>query len=426
VLLGAGGFASVLGGLMAPVAAAPVAMPAPEAEVQVPKSIVYIGMNEAADHEVKELRKRVGHDGVSFIAPGHQQDVVRHNGVRYDLKDAEGVSAFVDALGLTGDRAEELKSILGSQGEDGKDELAKFVVLLNEAENGERSIERIVFSGHSVGSGIWGDDNGSLNWSKLKKVMNVFPNAAREVEDVLLAACYSGGHRSMDDYRAMFPNLKTIWAYDGSAPGAWSGAVPHILRWERGTRATDDTSLDRNVAEHTRKGENVATWTLTEGYDNGKPPRALEKDTERYDNTLPNVENFRNGTNEVEDTQRGPLRNHYNNIQRLLSRPDLPDDMRANLEQERDFTIRLIYFKNVKTFFQDVHSPSIDAGFSEMGLAKPDFSTMTRKQALETINNFNEKYDATDNPSETATYLKDLLNKGLKNLHNDFVPEAWI
>lgn len=429
VLMGAGGLASVFGGLAAPAVAAPVAVPAPQETAPI-KNIVYVGMNEGASHEVRELRKRVGAEGVSFVQPGAEQDVITHNGVRYDLKERSEIESFVSSLGISGDRATELVDRMVSQTDKGRDELAQLVILLNQAENGERSIERLVFSGHSVGAGVWGDNNGSLKWGKLRGVMEVFPKAARQVEDVLLAACYSGGHRSMDTYRSLFPNLKTVWAYDGSAPGSHSGAVPHILRWERGTRGESTDRLDRDVAKHTRKGENVATWSISRGYDNGEELGPLATDVASYERTSRDVAAYSSGEQEQPSTQSGSLRDHYNNIQRLLGRQDVSDDMRSNLKTERDFTIRLIYFKNVKTYFQDVHSPTINTGFAEFGLNVPDFSTMSRKDVLSKIDEYNEKYDAADaasgGPSETATYLKDLLNSGLKNLRNNHVPEAWI
>ncbi|MEE2902702.1 MAG: hypothetical protein VYC39_10240 [Myxococcota bacterium] len=427
-LMGAGGLASVLGGLVAPQVAnaAPVNHVPNQSEVDAPKSVVFIGMNEGANHEVRELRKKLGHDGVSFVKPSEVQDVIRHENIRYDLNNEEDVKSFVASLGITGERADALTENIHKQTEDGKDELAKFVILLNEAEMGERTIERLVFSGHSVGSGVWGDENGELKWRHLKKTMDIFPKASGQVEDVLLAACYSGGQNTMKTYRGLFPNLKTIWAYDGSAPGAYSGAVPHIMRWERGTAGNTADALDRDSAKHTRKGENVATWTTTQGYDNGLESKPIDQAMQSYRVSARLVEDFRTGERTVENTQQGDLRDHYNNIQRLLSRNDISADQRTELEGQRDFVIRLIYFKNVKTFFQDVHSSTIDTGFKDVDMTPPDFSKMSRKEAFDTVEAFNEKYDTISNPSDTATYLKDLLNNGLIMLSNDHVPSSWI
>ena len=427
-LMGAGGLASVLGGLVAPQVAhaAPVNHVPNQSEVDAPKSVVFIGMNEGANHEVRELRKKLGHDGVSFVKPSEVQDVIHHENVRYDLNNESDVKSFVASLGITGERADALTENISKQTGEGKDELAKFVILLNEAEMGERTIERIVFSGHSVGSGVWGDQNGELKWRHLKKTMDIFPKASGQVEDVLLAACYSGGQNTMKTYRGLFPNLKTIWAYDGSAPGAYSGAVPHIMRWERGTAGDTADALDRDSAKHTRKGENVATWTTTQGYDNGLESKPIGQAMHSYRVSGRVVEAFRTGERVVENTQQGDLRDHYNNIQRLLSRNDITAEQRTEMEGQRDFVIRLIYFKNVKKFFQDVHSDTINTGFRDVGMSPPDFSKMSRKEAFDKVKEFNHKYDNTANPSDTATYLQDLLNNGLIMLSNNHVPSSWI
>ena len=96
------------------------------------------------------------------------------------------------------------------------------------------------------------------------------------------------------------------------------------------------------------------------------------------------------------------------------------------MEGQRDFVIRLIYFKNVKKFFQDVHSDTINTGFSDLGMTPPDFSKMSRKEAFDKVKEFNHKYDNTATPSDTATYLQDLLNNGLIMLSNNHVPSSWI
>ena len=429
VVLGAVGIASLGGAVLhatPAMAARAEAVPQDPAATAKYKSIVYIGMNKHSSHEVSSLRRTVGYNGVKYIKSGATQDHINYKNVEYDLSTAEGRTGFVSALGLTGDRADALVSLLDSVGSKGRDEMAQLAVVFDQAERGDRYMERIVFSGHSVGSSVWGDDNGSLRWTQVGKLALIFPKAAGHVQDVMIAACYSGGENTMDKYRGIFPNVKTIWAYDGSAPGSYSGAVPHIARWERGTRGPRVDRLDRDSAEHTRKGEYVAVWTVADGYDNGDEASPIAQDRSAYTSTHSAVANFFSGETVVENSQTGPLRNHYNNIQRLLGRNDIEPTERTQLEGERDQVIRLLYWKNVSSFFQTVHGDAINTGFTELGLEAPNFTGMSRKDALSKIAEYNTALESADSPSSTAEYLGDLLNKGLKDLKPSFVPEAWI
>lgn len=428
--VGLAGFSALAGTASAATAAdaSPVRAEAPQDARATAKyrGIVYVGMNETSSYEVEALRGKVGYNGVKYISPSKVQDTVELKGVTYDLGTPEGRSGFVAGLGITGDRAAALESLLQSQGADGRDELAKLVIVYDQAERGDRYIERLVFSGHSVGSGVWGDGNGSLNWSNLQKLSLVFPKAAGQVQDLALAACYSGGESTMDKYREMFPNVKTIWAYDGSAPGAVSGAIPHLTRWERATRGDQTDKLARGLAEHTRKGENVAVWTVSKGYDNGEVAAPLASVMAQYDNTKTEVAQYFSGEKVIESPYGNSLRTHYNNIQRLLGRGDLAADQRASLEGERDQTIRLLYFKNVSGFFQAVHGGDVQSAFAELGLEAPDFSKLSRAEAMAKIAEFEAKYGEKDSPSSNLDYVHGLLTEGLRDLSASRIPEAWV
>jgi hypothetical protein len=284
----------------------------------------------------------------------------------------------------------------------------------------------MVMSGHSVGSGVWGDGNGTLSYDDLAKLGAIFPRAVGQIEDLMIAACYNGSEQGMERLRAIFPNLKTLWAYDGSAPGSVSGAVPHIMRWERGTRGVSSDNLTRDAARNTRKGENVAVWTATRGYDNGQPPRPLEDVRADYNGSRAVVAEFERGDQVVVNPGEGALRDHYNNIQRLIGRRDLPPNERAALRTERDHVIRLIYYKNVSGLFQATHKATIDAGFRELGLGAPDFGTMSRKDALAKIAEFDAQVAARGDVSRTVRYLSTILHGGLVDLSPAHVPDGWI
>ena len=422
VLLGAGGLASLAGTVTTAHAA--------ETQVGVaqqgPKSIIYVGMNAEATHEVENLRGRVGQAGVTFIQPSKVQGQVTHAGKTYDINTAEGRVGFGRALGMPQDKAEALAKILENTDENARDEAAQLARVFREADRGVRTLERIVLSGHSVGSGVWGDGNGYLHLTTIGELALLFPHAAGQVQDLMMAACYSGGESKMETYTAIFPNLRSVWAYDGSAPGAVSGAVPHITRWEKGTRGNSGDLLSRNVATGTRKGENVAVWTVTKGYDNGQVRGPIENDRASYDTSRSIVPGFVSGETAVENSQTGPLRDHYNAIQRLLSRADLPAADRPGLEQERDLVIRLLYWKNVGTMFQQTYSTDIAQAFGEAGLPAPNFSQLSRKDALTKVTELEAKIEANPSTSARTKAFATRLHRALVDLATSAVPAAWL
>ncbi|MFO0723518.1 MAG: hypothetical protein U1E65_07050 [Myxococcota bacterium] len=423
VLIGTGGLGTFMG-VVGTAQAAPVNTTA--AASTAPRSIVYLGMNKDSSYEIASLKNVVGEAGVTYLSTAKTADSIAYKGQTYDLTKPEGCLAYAKALGLPDDRAQALATVLSDTGEGARDEAAQLARIFREAETGKRTIERIVFSGHSIGSVIWGDGNGMLQFTTIGKLALVFPKAAAQVEDLMIAACYSGGESNMENYRAMFPNLKTAWAYDGSAPGSVSGAIPHILRWEKATRGPTADALKRTLAEGTRKGENVAVWTVTKGYNNGQPQMSLEDARKAWADGKDIVAGFQSGATVVDDPQSGPLRQHYNAIQRMLGRSDLPADERASLSTERDQVIRLLFYKNVGTMFQATYGSSISSAFAELGLPKPDFGTLSRKDALATIQSFDAKLSAAEKPSAATKALATRLHEGLVNLSPSAIPTAWL
>ncbi|MBI4819768.1 MAG: hypothetical protein HY791_26070 [Deltaproteobacteria bacterium] len=417
VLLGAASLASLFSGQA--MAATPRTAPTNQ---QVDRSIVFIGMNETASHEVEALRNAGA--PVTFIKTAKEADTIKIGNTTYDLKTDEGRLGFANAIGLKGDRATALSEALGEIDANARDEAAQLAKALREAEKGTRNIERIVLSGHSIGSQIWGDGNGTLHVSTLGKLIAVFPQAAAQVQDLGIAACYSGGESTMETYRAMFPNLKTLWAYDGSAPGSWSGAVPHLTRWERSTRGNAE-SINRDIVKGVRKGENVAVWSASRGYDNGQPPASLESVTDRYNTSHEIVSGFMSGESVVEDSQTGPLRSHYNNIQRLLARRDISSEQRTELSKERDQVIRLLYWKNVGQLFQATHGSAMRSAFQDLGLTAPDFSKLSRKEVLEVISSFDAAKASSTTTTRNVTYAERLLH-GLQDLSTTVIPNSWL
>jgi hypothetical protein len=134
------------------------------------------------------------------------------------------------------------------------------------------------------------------------------------------------------------------------------------------------------------------------------------------------------GDSAVTDTQNGPLRRYYNDVQATLQHTDMPASERPALELRKEQTIRLLYFtKTVAPNFQKHHAASIAAGYGAVGMTPPDFSTLSRKDALAQIASFEAKVNGLgQNAPASARSLLGQLTNGLRDLHPSAIPPTWI
>lgn len=342
----------------------------------------------------------------------------------HDLATSEGARSFAKTLGLPPAQTEKIADAIHGSFENSRDELAQLAQVFAKGERGEGMPSRLVLSGHSGGSTIFGDGNGSLSLESLGKLTAAMPEASKQIEDLHLSACNAGFERHVDQYRAMFPAVKTIWGYTGSAPGTHSGAQAHQGRWEKATRGGTE-ELRRAIADGTRKGENVAAWSKATGYVDGKPPKPLETVRDQVDGSRTQAQAFFSGDATVDNPQQGPLRDHYNNLQRILGRRDLPAADRPALEREKDATLRqLFYQSNVAPKFQGHYQQRLDAGFGELGLQTPNFAQLPRKEALARIAEFEAKLAS--NPGASAARQLAPYLASLRDLTPAHIPETWI
>ncbi|MBI4817416.1 MAG: hypothetical protein HY791_14235 [Deltaproteobacteria bacterium] len=410
VAIGASGLAGLVGAAQS------------QAATVAPPTTVFLGMNPGASHESSELASRV-QGQLRVLRPATQQDKIAINGRSFDLAQAPDRVAFGRALGLSAERAEALGKVLEQAGENAKDEVAQLAQTFRDAEAGRIQMSRLVLSGHSVGMGVWGDSNGTLTFDILGKLTQLFPRGAEQVKHLAFSACYTGGGSGVLKYQEIFPKLESVWAYDGSAPGSYSGAVPHLLRWENATRE-GATRLDRDLAKNTRKGENVAVWTKARGYDNGKPDAQLALVKASYEQSREVVERFRSGEESVSDPTQGPLRQHLDRIQGLLARTDLDADFRSTITTERELVVRLLGYKNIAGMFQTLNGAEIQLQFTAQNLPVPNFTTLSRKAALTTIAEYQAKLG--ESPAPRARALLEKLDKTLVELSPEAVPAGWI
>ncbi|MBI5552976.1 MAG: hypothetical protein HY911_15805 [Desulfobacterales bacterium] len=199
----------------------------------------------------------------------------------------------------------------------------------------------------------------------------------------------------------------------------------HQRLWDRATRG-DKQSLDRLIADKTRKGHNVAVWSKIHGYQERKA-RSLETLRSAVIAGEPTFDEYFLGNRNVENTQSGPLREHYNNIQLLIQHPELSPNEKAVFERKRDITIRLIYYdKSIKGNFARHNALLIGAGYRSLGRAEPNYFILSRKMALGEIVELKTLLDSKPQASQDAIKMYRHLHEGLRDLSPAYIPENWI
>jgi hypothetical protein len=385
-------------------------------------AIIFLGLNKSATHEANVLKQQG--NKVIFIGKGTPDEIIVSK-QKYDLKTRRGITDFVKTLGLGPSGESNLISAIEAGGDDIRDELAKLAEVLVDLDKKGVGATRLIISGHSIGGSFWGDHNGMLEIDNIKRIVASTPLAAGLIEDLHLSACYSGKENDLKTWRTVFPNVQTIWAYSGSAPGSHSGATVHMTRWDKATRNLKD-SLDRSIAARTRKGKNVAVWSKRFGYQS-QNSSSITDILARIIGAQAMYQSYFDGTKVVSNTQTGELRDYYNDLHALLGHPLVTSAQRIQYEPELETTIRLIYFdKSVKKAFTRHHAGLIADGYREAGMSAPDFAVLSRKNCLKAVDDFTKKVSGLAVKSPNILKLEDELSSGLRDLKPSHIPGNWI
>ncbi|HEX8832636.1 MAG TPA: hypothetical protein VF719_00475, partial [Abditibacteriaceae bacterium] len=304
------------------------------------------------------------------------------------------------------------------------------------AEKGGVIPSRLVLAGHSNGDGVWGDDNGSLRLGPLRLLAQSMPHAARQVEDAFVAGCYSGGEITMEQYRLILPQVKTIWAYEAQAPGVDNGGALHQAGWEVATRGR---KADAVPAKTLLINNHMAMWNSVRGYIAVKPPLTMDQLRgkvewmEKYfytpafaGSTMTVIDGFRVPIS-ITDPQTGLVRQYYSWLCRLTQTRNLPVHERAAWNQRKHQTIRLIYYTaTVAPRFTRHYTREIQQGYAAVGLPAPDYSRLSRAQALAHIQKYNRKVKQMPKAPMQATRLAHLLQHGLVQLDPQIIYDGWV
>lgn len=239
--------------------------------------------------------------------------------------------------------------------------------IFRRANAGEINLRTIVGSGHSSGTGFSGQ-GGSLT-SSIDDLLKKYPDAQNQVRHFIGLGCYTGTKYSQAEWQSRFPNATVLAGFNGLAPsGYWSakflkGVFNAIMAARRAAGATDDAFATRlgtnNAAVATLKQTlgaldsvriTVASFQICENFWDPKG-RTREKVKAEIEAGLRVMQGYLNGWGHddvpADPHAPSPLRTFYNDVQAYLG--DASIEERAELIKAKDQTIRLIYFKNVKT-----------------------------------------------------------------------------
>jgi len=384
-------------------------------------NLLYVGLNPSSKN--LEHNKLAGQGAkVTAVKGESKQGHTKVDGQSTDLGTDDGIKAFVASLkgGIDEGRRAMLTSWLRSADYMATDEIAQLARELHKAECGQAIFTRVVLSGHSGGWSFWGDDNGEIRFQDLAIISKIFPKATGCVQDLCLSACNTGQSQKLGQYKAIFPNVKSIWAYVGYSPSAATGALTHIGNWEQATRGAHDekkvdAGRDKTAAGKGSKDKNVAT--LAQGAD-GKEhyktssPEALQS----YDTLKALVDSGMSDYDKAYDQgiiDKQALSVFYTNLQNLVGNfaGRLPDLQKYDTILKK--TLFLRYWENVCKKFMEAHGPKVKASYDNG--AVPAYVGSSRDKVLGFIN-------AHPKPSSEGGKL---LTSYLKELDPALLPATW-
>ncbi len=386
---------------------------------RIPKNdVLYLGMNKTAREEAKALRGA----HVDVIADSKAgDDKIKVGKKTYDLTTDQGRKDFVATLGLPQAQSDTIADVLKNAQPDARDELAQLAQAWAKGETGGDVPGRLVLSGHSSGGKLWGsehDSRGNSTWENgylmrddFLALANAMPKAAAQVQDIGISACFCGGESDLLKWKSAFPNVKTVTAYDGFSPSVATGSKGFLKKWEKATRGDVDT-LKPEAFNGTNKAENIATWTLKNGYvvAGGKEKPEIVKG--RID-TFQNDERAKYMSGEK--TSATSLQAYYTDLQDLANRPTTSAADKTALQAEIEVMVRLRHYKSIAPKFDAANKAALKDGFEAVGMKTPNFGKLTRAEAMKKIGELETKVNATSPAPAAATEALRLL-KGLASL----------
>jgi len=397
--------------------------------VSLVNAVTLLGMSDTAFAEARALQREGTPVQLITDIPGRGDEVRAADGGRaFDLNRSDDRQGFVDSLPLPERGRQEVLRVLNQVVAGARREIAELARVWSLAYCNIAIPRRVVLSGHGDGTWISGDDHDFFNKNSVLNLGRALPQAARQIYSFHISSCQHGYDSRMEAFRQVFPDLQMIWGYAGSSPSGAS-AYRHMIVWERSTHGfpAGGRPLDPSQIAGTRRADVTAVWTRAGGWHGPqvRPFAELLRDATAGERQF---RQYFDGQLEAEDPGRGFLYDYYNLLQQLSVHPEMdgqPDAVRSQWAQRRNQTLRLRLYRNVARNFQRERLSVVSAGYRVLGLAPPDFGTLSRRAALEQIRSFRAQMDRTASvPPEADRLWREL--EALRELDEARIPMAWV
>ena len=132
----------------------------------------------------------------------------------------------------------------------------------------------------------------------------------------------------------------------------------------------------------------MAVWTAPSDIQLPRPPEDPAIVEQRIANTTPLLEAFFSGARE--DASERFLRAHYNDLHYIAVQHEPSSLERQTLIHQTEIVFRLMKYSKVREVFQKNHGATVGEAFQAVGLAAPDFATLSRRQAMEQVAQFED------------------------------------
>ncbi len=373
--------------------------------------VLFVGMNPES----------AGPETAALAAAGVRTQSIRPRGGDleggFDLASPEGREGFVAGLGLPQNLAADVTRVLVRAPAGERGVLGQIAKAWAAGERGGAVPSRLVVSGHSGGQTVFGDD-GSISLEQIRLLAQAMPRAASQIEDIHLSACSTRGNAVQGAiWREAFPNLKTMWAYNGSAP---SPAGHHLVAWAARTRGhKDGITLDASL-----RSAKIAVWSASKGYQDGSGP--IERSRARAANAETKLGAYLDGSRRIARGSDAEARADYEALRDLSTRPDATAEEMVRTHLAAEALVRARYYEEgVRRNIAATYGAVLAEAWGSVGLPPPDFARMSRREAVDTAARFEAKVDELGSAAPAAARAAAATVRGLATLDERTIPLLW-